>query len=228
MLGKIHGHKRAAALIEILPPWPLLAAFLVASFILAATPGPGVLYIVTRSISQGRTAGFASIAGVALGNYLNAVCAAIGLAALLTVSSAAFLMVKYAGALYLVYLGIKAIRSRTVFDIRGPAERTILLPVFRDGFIVALLNPKTALFFAAFLPQFMTPGSAPLLQSAALGALFVAIATVTDTGYVMAAGSIAGRVSRAHRTRRIGRFAVGGTFIGLGVLAAVGGPGRRS
>lgn len=214
-------------MIEILPPWPLLAAFLVASFILAVTPGPGVLYIVTRSVSQGRAAGVASIGGVALGNYLNAVCAAVGLAALLTVSSAAFLIVKYAGALYLVYLGIKAIRSRTVFDMRGSAERASLLPVFRDGFIVALLNPKTALFFAAFLPQFMTPGSAPLLQSAALGTLFVAIAAVTDTVYVVAAGDIAGRISWGQRTGRIGRFAVGGTFIGLGVLAAVGGPGRR-
>ena len=214
-------------MMDILPPWPLLTAFLVASFVLAVTPGPGVLYIVTRSVSQGRASGLASVAGVALGNFLNAVGAAIGLAALLALSSA-FLVVKYAGAAYLVYLGIKAIHSRSTHGEPVTAGRANLLPVFRDGFIVALLNPKTALFFAAFLPQFMNPESAPMLQSVALGVLFVAIAAVTDTAYVAAASSIAGRLSSANGAERFSRFAVGGTFIGLGLLAAVGGPGRRN
>jgi threonine/homoserine/homoserine lactone efflux protein len=215
-------------MMDILPSWPLLAAFLLASFVLAVTPGPGVLYIVARSVSQGRASGLASVAGVAVGNFLNAVGAAIGLAALLALSSATFLVVKYAGAAYLVYLGIKAIRSRSTRGEPVMAGRANLLPVFRDGFIVALLNPKTALFFAAFLPQFMNPEAAPLLQSVVLGALFVAIAAVTDTAYVAAASSIAGRLSSANRTERFSRFAVGGTFIGLGVLAAIGGPGRRN
>jgi threonine/homoserine/homoserine lactone efflux protein len=214
-------------MIDVLPPWPLLTAFLVASFVLAVTPGPGVLYIVTRSLSQGRVSGLASMAGVALGNLLNAVGAAIGLAALLAVSSAAFMLVKYAGALYLVYLGVKAIRSRTTATKPGPADRAKLVPIFRDGFIVALLNPKTALFFAAFLPQFMSPEAAPVTQSVALGGLFVAIAAVTDTAYVVAASTVAGKVLRTGRVNRLGRFAVGGTFIGLGLIAAVGGPGRR-
>lgn len=186
-------------MMDILPPWPLLTAFLVASFVLAVTPGPGVLYIVTRSVSQGQTSGLASVAGVALGNFLNAVGAAIGLAALLALSSATFLVVKYAGAAYLVYLGVKAIHSRSTHGESVIAGRANLLPVFRDGFIVALLNPKTALFFAAFLPQFMNPEAAPMLQSVALGALFVAIAAVTDTAYVAAASSIAGRPSRGRR-----------------------------
>ena len=96
---------------DLLPPWPLLAAFLAASFLLAITPGPGVLYIVTRSLAQGRRSGLASVAGVALGNFCNAMAAAIGLGALLTVSAAAFIAVKYAGALYLVYLGVQALRT---------------------------------------------------------------------------------------------------------------------
>jgi threonine/homoserine/homoserine lactone efflux protein len=213
---------------DILPPWPLLTAFLVASFVLAVTPGAGVLYIVTRSVSQGRASGLASVAGVALGNFFNAVAAAIGLAALLALSSEAFLVVKYAGAAYLVYLGIKTIRSRSTRGEPVIAGCENLLPVFRDGFIVALLNPKTSLFFAAFLPQFMTPEAAPMLQSVALGALFVAIAAVTDTVYVAVASSIADRFSSSGRVGWFARFAVGGTFIGLGVLAAIGGPGRRN
>lgn len=211
---------------DILPPWPLLAAFLVASFVLAVTPGPGVLYIVTRSASQGRASGLASVAGVALGNFLNAVGAAIGLAALLALSSAAFLVVKYAGAVYLVYLGIRALRSGWTPGEPVSFKRADLLAIVRDGFIVALLNPKTALFFAAFLPQFMSPEAAPMLQSVALGALFVAIAAATDTVYAAVASGIADRFSSSRRGAWFARFAVGGTFIGLGVLAAVGGSGR--
>lgn len=208
-------------MMDILPPWPLLAAFLVASLVLAATPGPGVLYIVTCSASQGRASGLASAAGVALGNFLNALGAAIGLAALLALSSAAFLVVKYAGAAYLVYLGVKALRSGSTAGKPVSVMRADLLPIVRDGFIVALLNPKTAMFFAAFLPQFMSPETAPMLQSVALGSLFVAIAAVTDTVYVVAASSIADRFSRSRRAGWFARFAVGGTFIGLGLLAAV-------
>lgn len=209
---------------DILPPWPLLTAFLVASLVLAVTPGPGVLYIVTRSVWQGPRSGLASMAGVALGNFANAVGAAIGLAALLAVSSTAFMIVKYAGAVYLFYLGIKAFRSPA--SARGPgcADAARIFAVFRDGFMVALFNPKTALFFAAFLPQFMAPHAEPILQSIALGGLFVAIAAVTDTAYIVAAGTIATTVAGAVKFRRFGRFAVGGTFVGLGLVAAVGGP----
>jgi threonine/homoserine/homoserine lactone efflux protein len=209
---------------DILPPWPLLTAFLVASLVLAVTPGPGVVYILTRSVSQGPRSGLASMAGVALGNFANAAGAAIGLAALLAVSSAAFLIVKYAGALYLIYLGVKALRLPAAGTATRFAATVCMFPVFRDGFMVALFNPKTALFFAAFLPQFMSPQAEPVLQSIALGGLFVLIAAVTDTAYVAAAGTVAMSVAGTARFRRLGRFAVGGTFIGLGLIAAVGGP----
>ncbi|MGH8672624.1 MAG: LysE family translocator [Burkholderiales bacterium] len=166
---------------EIVPAWPLLTAFLVASFVLAVTPGPGVLYIVTRSLAQGRKSGIASVAGIALGNLGNAFGACVGLAALFAVSSVAFMIVKYAGALYLVYLGIQALRTpQAEFKAIQP-EPARLGRIFRDGFIVALLNPKTAVFFAAFLPQFMMDTeSAHMLQSVFLGSIFVAIAATTD------------------------------------------------
>ncbi|HUL65274.1 MAG TPA: LysE family translocator [Burkholderiaceae bacterium] len=208
----------------ILPSWPLLSAFLAASFILAVTPGPGVFYIVTRSVMQGRRHGLASVLGVALGNLGNAVGASIGLAALFAISSVAFTVVKYAGALYLVYLGIQALRAPQVEPKPASPAPAPLARIFRDGFVVALLNPKTAIFFAAFLPQFMNADAAPIVQSIALGSLFVAIAAMTDTGYALAAGAVAPMLARARGVRALGRYLTGGAFIGLGVFTALGGP----
>jgi threonine/homoserine/homoserine lactone efflux protein len=208
----------------ILPSWPLLSAFLAASFILAVTPGPGVFYIVTRSVMQGRRHGLASVLGVALGNLGNAVGASIGLAALFAISSLAFTVVKYAGALYLIYLGIQALRAPQVAPASANPAPASLARIFRDGFVVALLNPKTAIFFAAFLPQFMSADAAPIVQSIALGSLFVAIAAMTDTGYALAAGAVAPMLSRARGVRALGRYLTGGAFIGLGVFTALGGP----
>ena len=207
---------------EVLPDWPLLSAFLVASFILAVTPGPGVFYVVTRSLLQGRCFGFASVAGVALGNLGNAFGASLGLAALFAISSLAFTVVKYAGALYLIYLGVQALRAPArEMAVAAPPAR--MSRIFCDGFVVALLNPKTAIFFAAFLPQFMSPGGSPMVQSMALGSIFVAMAAVTDTGYAMAAGAVAPMLARAGGTAALGRYLTGGAFIGLGVLTAVSG-----
>ncbi|MCB1775564.1 MAG: LysE family translocator [Gammaproteobacteria bacterium] len=212
---------------DLFPSWPLLTAFVTASLLLAVTPGPGVLYIVTRSLAQGRNAGLASVAGVAVGNLVNAIGAAVGLAALFSVSSAAFLVVKYLGAAYLVYLGIRAL-TRASSD-EAPAEIASRAPrVFRDGLWVAILNPKTTLFFAAFLPQFMDAGANPMLQGISLGLLFVVIAAVTDSVYAIAAGTLGPAIGRGHRFRRMGRWLSGATFIGLGLFAALGGPdGRR-
>ena len=206
----------------LLPSWPLLSAFLVASVILAVTPGPGVLYIVTRSLLQGRRSGLASVAGVAAGNLGNALGASIGLAALFAVSAAAFTVVKYAGALYLVVLGVQALRAAPAPVAGAAPVHARPAIVFRDGFVVALLNPKTAVFFAAFLPQFMSPG-APWLQSVTLGALFVAIAATTDTAYALAAGAVAPVLGRARGVSALGRWLTGGAFIGLGVFTALSG-----
>jgi threonine/homoserine/homoserine lactone efflux protein len=207
---------------DLFPPWPLFSAFLLASFVLAVTPGPGVLYIVTRSLVQGRRSGVVSVAGVALGNLGNALAASVGLAALFAVSSLAFSVVKYAGALYLLYLGVQMLRSPTVANSATVLAATPLRQVFRDGFVVALLNPKTTVFFAAFLPQFLSPNTPPMLQSMVLGSLFVAIAAVTDSVYALAAG-VAAPILRGSAVRHIGRRLAGGVFIGLGVFTALTG-----
>jgi threonine/homoserine/homoserine lactone efflux protein len=198
-----------------------LAAFAAASLVLSITPGPGVLYVVTRTLAQGRRAGLASIAGVALGNLGNAVGASIGLAALFALSAFAFTIVKWAGVAYLLWLGLQALRrppAPTPDTPRRPAPP--LGAVFRDGILVALLNPKTALFFAAFLPQFIDPAGSAIAQSIALGTLFVAIAATTDAGYVMAAHAAAPALGRAGGGRAWGRYLAAGAYVGLALFTA--------
>jgi len=208
---------------NLLPSGSLLSAFLLASLVLAIIPGPAVLYIVTRSLVQGRRSGLTSVVGVALGNLGNSIGASLGLAALFAVSSVAFTVFKYAGAAYLVYLGVQALRASAP-ETRAEAPRPVRLRrIFRDGFLVALLNPKTAVFFAAFLPQFMDPALPAIPQGFVLGALFVGIAGITDTVYALAASTVAPVLTRAGRLRAAGRYLTGGTFIGLGVLTAFGG-----
>jgi threonine/homoserine/homoserine lactone efflux protein len=208
--------------------WPSLTTFLVASVILTITPGPAVLYIVTRSLAQGRRAGLASVAGVALGNLGNAMGASLGLAVLFSISAPAFWLVKYAGAAYLVYLGIKAWRGPVTLQ-RGPplAERRPAR-IFRDGLLVALLNPKTALFFSAFLPQFIDARASAIGQSLTLSVVFILIALITDTAYALTASVVAPALSRASAPLNIGRYLTAGAFIGLGVLTAVAGSRHRS
>jgi threonine/homoserine/homoserine lactone efflux protein len=208
--------------------WPSLTAFLVASVILTLTPGPAVLYIVTRSLAQGRRAGLASVAGVALGNLGNAMAASLGLAALFSISALAFWLVKYAGAAYLVYLGIKAWRRPVTLPQGPPPAERRPARIFRDGLLVALLNPKTALFFSAFLPQFIDPGAPAIAQSLMLSVVFILIALITDTGYALTASVVAPALSRASAPLNIGRYLTAGAFIGLGVLTAVAGSRHRS
>jgi threonine/homoserine/homoserine lactone efflux protein len=211
----------------VLPSTPLLAAFAGASLVLALTPGPAVVYIVARTLAQGRARGLASVIGVAFGNLANALGAALGLAALFAVSSAAFTVVKWAGAAYLIYLGVRMWRTAPAAkaDAATPAPRQPLpvARVLRDGFVVALLNPKTTMFFAAFLPQFIDAGAHPLPQTLALGAVFVAIAGCTDMLYVLTASLVAPRLARAGARGAVwGNRVAGTSFIGLGVLTAMG------
>lgn len=204
----------------VIPDGPSLVAFVVASLVLAVTPGPAVFYIVTRSLSQGRRAGLASVGGVALGNLGNSIGASLGLAALFAISSLAFRVVKYAGAAYLIYLGVKALRRPAEPAEEARFNRARPMLIFRDGFIVALLNPKTALFFSAFLPQFIDPHSPTMLQSVVLGTAFVVIASTTDTAYALTASVIAPAMARAKAMRNVGRYLTAGAFIGLGVFTA--------
>ena len=182
--------------------------------------------IVARTLAQGRAAGLASMGGVALGNVANAVGAAIGLAALFAASSTAFTVVRWAGAAYLVWLGIQALRQPAV-----PADGQPLVPaaprkLFRDGFVVALLNPKTTLFFAAFIPQFLHPAGSPAVQALTLSVLFVAIAAVTDCGYVLLSGWMKPwlRGGGAGHGRHVSAF----IYFALGLYAAVGGSKQKA
>lgn len=210
----------------LFPPWPLFYVFLVASFVLAVTPGPGVFYIVTRSIVQGRRCGLVSVAGVALGNLGNALAASLGLAALFAVSSFAFSAVKLAGAFYLVYLGVQMLRSAPADEAATVPDAEPLWHIFRDGFVVALLNPKTTIFFAAFLPQFIGTNAPALSQGMALGTLFVAIAAVTDSVYAVSAGAIATAL-RNRKVSRVSRYLGGSMFVCLGIFTALtGGRGK--
>ncbi|MEY2690160.1 MAG: hypothetical protein RL375_4360, partial [Pseudomonadota bacterium] len=195
---------------------------------LAITPGPGVLYIVARTLAQGRASGLASVAGVGLGNFANALLAAFGVAALLAVSALAFEVLKWAGALYLVWLGVQQWRSAAQPPVLEAASVTIdptsTMRTLREGIVVSLLNPKTTLFFAAFLPQFIsTSGLGAMAQSVTLSALFVAIAACTDTAYVLLAAWVAPRLTRARGAQRWGKRAAGSAFIGLGLLTALSG-----
>ncbi|MFO1191930.1 MAG: LysE family translocator [Rhodoferax sp.] len=204
----------------LLPPAPLLLAFLAAALVLAITPGPGVAYIVTRTLGQGRRAGLASVAGIALGNLANAVAAALGLSSLLAASPLAFAVLRYAGAAYLVWLGLQLLlRPPAVQDpAAAPASRG---QVLRQGILVSLLNPKTTLFFAAFLPPFMQAPAAPMAQALALGTLFVLIAAASDTAYVLLATALAPGRLREGAVR--GRRVVALVYIALGLVAAFGG-----
>ena len=206
-----------------IPHGSSLAAFFVASLALAVTPGPAVFYIVTRTLSQGRRAGLTSVGAVALGNLGNSIGASVGLAALFSISALAFWVVKYAGAAYLIYLGAQALRHPAEPVREGPLEASRPARVFRDGFFVALLNPKTTLFFSAFLPQFFDPGSSTLPQGLALGATFVLIAFCTDTAYAFAASVVAPATRRARGGLNIGRYLTASALIGLGVFTAASG-----
>jgi threonine/homoserine/homoserine lactone efflux protein len=201
-------------------------AFLVASLVLALIPGPGVIYIVTRTLQGGRRAGLASIGGIALGNFGNASLAAVGLAAVIAASTRAFVFVKIAGAAYLIFLGINALRRRPPSPqagIRAPARETGPR-LFRDGFLVALLNPKTALFFAALLPQFADTSGSSLAQNLGLGLTFVAIAMCTDTLYALSAAKLAATLQQRSHWSTYGRYVSAAAFIGLGLYAACASP----
>jgi len=204
-----------------------LALFLTASAVFILTPGPVVLYIVARSVSHGPRAGLASVMGAELGNAVHAIAAALGLAALLASSALAFSVVKYLGAAYLVYLGIRKLASRTEDGAPGAREAVpaALGVVFAQGVAVAVLNPKTALFFLAFLPQFVDPGrGSSTAQILMLGGLFVGLAVVSDSAYALLAGRL-GRWLWSHpRFVRGERYVSGTVYIGLGAMAALSGP----
>jgi threonine/homoserine/homoserine lactone efflux protein len=206
----------------VIPEPGTLAVFAAASLALAVVPGPAVLYIVAQSVHGGRRAGVVSAFGVSTGGMFHVLAAVIGLSAVLAASAEAFTVVKLAGAAYLVYLGVRTLLSRDD-RIAGRGAEPTLASTYRRGVVVNVLNPKTALFFLAFLPQFVDPDGSTRGQLAVLGILFVAIALTTDLVWALVAGT-AGAVLRRSRTfLRIQRYVSGTIFVGLGALAATTG-----
>jgi len=211
-----------------MPPLSGLGLFVVAAFLLLITPGPAVLYIVTRSMDQGRRAGLVSVAGVHAGTLVHIGAAAAGLSAVLTASALAFSVVKYLGAAYLVYLGVRRLLDRSVATAPADVPAVRLRRAFVDGFVVNLLNPKTALFFLAFLPQFVDVERGHVGgQILMLGLIFVGLGLVTDGLYALGAGSAARWLRASPRFLASERWVSGGMYIGLGVAATFAGNSRK-
>jgi len=206
-----------------------ISAFAAAGFVLLLVPGPAVLYIVGRSVEQGRLAGVVSVLGITTGTLVHVTAAVVGLSALITSSVLAFSIVKYAGAAYLIYIGVRRLLSRGDSPA-GPVNlpRRSLWRLYSDGFIVNLLNPKTALFFLAFLPQWVeaAKGGVPS-QIAFLGLLFAGMGLFSDGTYALLAGTAGSWMRRRRGFLKAERYVTGGVFIGLGLTAAIAGNGRK-
>lgn len=211
----------------MIPDAHALWLFLPASLAVLVTPGPAVAYIVTRSVDQGRLTGVVAALGVAAGSLIHVCAAALGLSALLVSSSLAFVLVKYAGAAYLVWLGIRRLLNHdNLRFVHRPRRR--LRRVFAEAVLVNLLNPKTALFFLAFLPQFVDSSRAsPVAQLAVLGTLFALLGIASDGLYALLAGSAARWVRARGRVMDGARWFTGSVFIALGLGTAISGEPHR-
>jgi threonine/homoserine/homoserine lactone efflux protein len=200
-----------------------------AALIFALVPGPAVVFIVTRSVDQSRRAGVASGLGVACGNQALVVAAAFGLSALLATSEIAYDVVRFAGAGYLVYLGVRRLVDRGVPGQAGVAVPKPLSRLYGQGVVVGVLNPKAALFFFSFLPQFVDQGhGAVAAQMLVLGTLVVAITLVSDCSYAALAGGVAQTLLRKPKVVRRQQIVAGCVYIGLGIAAAVSGPSHAT
>ena len=211
-----------------MPDVHTLLLFMLAGLVLLVVPGPAVVYIVGRSIGQGRKAGVVSTLGIATGSLVHVVAAAVGVSAILASSAVAFSIVKYAGAAYLVFLGIRKIlgHDRTV---TGGAPRESLKRIYVRGVLVNVLNPKTALFFLALLPQFVDPARGLVaVQMILLGLIFSGMGVVTDGSYAMLASGIGDWLRRRPAFLRRQEVVTGGVFITLGVAAAATGGHHRT
>jgi threonine/homoserine/homoserine lactone efflux protein len=201
------------------PSATTFALFSAAALALIVVPGPAVTYVVTQSLDKSGSAGLVSALGIACGGLVHVAAAAVGLSALIASSAEAFTAVKLVGAAYLIVLGLLRLAGRGESDDEPvPAAPRRL---FWQGTLVNVLNPKTALFFLAFLPQFVDPDRGPVaVQAALLGAVFVVLATFSDSTYAVVAAALAGRVRGSRRARQFRRYVSGSIFVALGATAA--------
>jgi len=208
-----------------MPTTTTLLLFVASTLALLAVPGPSVVYVVTRTLEQGRGAGLVSMLGLETGALAHVALSALGVTALLAASDWAFVVVKYAGVTYLVVLGVRQIRRAAVpASQTADSAGTSYARLFRDGVMVDLLNPKTGLFFLAFLPQFVEPGRGPVaVQALVLGVCFVVLAVVTDGAYALGTSVVHQRVTRGRSTSRrpVVRRVSGAVYCALGGVTAL-------
>lgn len=198
-----------------------LLAFAFAAIVLAITPGPGIAYVVARTVAGGRAEGLASCLGTGLGGLLHVLAAALGLSLLVAESALAFSLVKYLGAAYLIYLGVRLLLRGDVVEAGAPVASSGARRAFVEGIVVEALNVKTALFFLAFLPQFVSPSEPLARQLAVLGSICVVLNTLVDVVAVFAADRLlASGAARAARARLLSRIS-GTTLLGLGAWLAL-------
>jgi len=211
-----------------MPNWSTLSFFITTALILVFTPGPNTIYIIARSVQQGRMAGIVSSLGVQVGGLFHTAAAALGVSALLLSSAMAFSVVKYVGAAYLIYLGFKTLLTRENVAETETVEGKSLSRAFSQGVLVCLLNPKAALFFFAFLPQFVDAkrGSAAT-QIMFLGAIVVVLGALSDSIYALLSGSVSNLLRGNLRLLRSQRYFAGSVYIGLGAMTALTGSSKK-
>ena len=203
-----------------MPAFDSIVAFAIASLALLVIPGPAVLYVINRSISDGRSIALAGVAGLELGNFVHVIAATIGLSALIAASATAFGIVKWIGAGYLIFIGIRTI-TRKPASFSQEQKSLTRRKSFTQGIIVNTFNPKVALFFLSFLPQFIDEKSgSAALQSLILGSLFVAIGLCTDGMYAFLASALRTTLLRGKSLPFVQRYVAGTVFIALGLIAS--------
>ena len=202
----------------------LLLGFVLASLVVLILPGPGVLYVVTRSATQGYRAGLTSVLGLATGALVHVAATVAGLSAVLLASATLFGLVKALGAAYLIYLGISTLLgAKSASRVEAPAQAS-LQRIFTDGVLVSVLNPKIAVFFLAYLPQFVDPAaSSATLQILSLGLIYVVLSVITDGGYALLAGGMREWLGKRVLRSVWPRYISGTIYLGLGVNTAITG-----
>jgi threonine/homoserine/homoserine lactone efflux protein len=201
-----------------------LYLFMAATLALLLVPGPAVLYITARSANQGRLAGLVSVLAIEAANFLQALAATLGLSAILLSSALALDVVKYLGAAYLIYLGLRKLLFTEEAAGNAEIRPESLARIYWQGFVINLLNPKTALFFFAFLPQFVNPEKGNVTaQTLVLGVLFVGMAIITDSLYALVASSLADKLRGSRHFQKGQRYFAGLVYVGLGITTALTG-----
>jgi threonine/homoserine/homoserine lactone efflux protein len=205
-----------------------IVTFGIASVALLVIPGPAVIYILNRSVSDGREVGLAAVAGLELGNFMHVIAASAGLSAVLATSATAFNAVKWLGAGYLVFVGLRTLITKTA-AMSGDSSSVTLKRSFTQGVVVNTLNPKVALFFLSYLPQFIDADKgAAWSQALILGSTFVVLGCITDGMYALTASALRNKLLTGRTLPFVQRYVAGTVFVALGVMAATTAPASNS